>query len=62
MVSSRLKEYRPGEVVALERNPSHRQADLPDLDGNDFFTSCRRMKDVQLARLWWEHPAYSEPR
>lgn len=51
----RLKEYRPGEVVVLERNPYYWRhapdhgANLPYLDGIDFHLLPD--EDVQLARL-----------
>lgn len=45
----RLREYRPGEVVVLERNPFYWQAGLPYLDGIQFHLLAD--EDVQLARF-----------
>ncbi len=45
----RLKEYRPGEAVLLERNPYYWQPGLPYLDGIDFRLLAD--EEVQLARF-----------
>jgi peptide/nickel transport system substrate-binding protein len=45
----RLKEYRPGEAIVLERNPYYWQHGLPYLDGIEFRVLAD--EDVQLARF-----------
>jgi peptide/nickel transport system substrate-binding protein len=45
----RLKEYRPGERVLLERNPYYWRAPLPYLDGIEFRFIAD--EDAQLARF-----------
>ena len=45
----RLKEYRPGEAILLERNPYYWQAGLPYLDGIEFRLLAD--EEVQLARF-----------
>ncbi len=45
----RLKEYRPGEAILLERNPYYWQAGLPYLDGIEFRLLAD--EELQLARF-----------
>ena len=45
----RLREYRPGEAVLLERNPFYWKVNLPYLDGIEFRVLAD--EDLQLARF-----------
>lgn len=45
----RLREYRPGEVVLIERNPFYWKANHPYLDGIEFRVLAD--EDLQLARF-----------
>lgn len=45
----RLKEYRPGETVRVERNPYYWKPDRPHLDGLEF--QLLADEDLQLARF-----------